>query len=584
MVQKFFAIALLFLTCKYSFSQNLNTDILDRYFESLERRNEAMGSITISKDGLILYSKAIGFRNKKSEVKINADTATNYRIWSITKLYTATMIMQLVEEEKLTLDTKLIHFFPEIPNAGSITIKNMLNHKSGIHDFTQNDSTEDWDTHINEAPTRKFMVKNIAQYPPDFQPNQDFRYSNSNYLLLGYIIEQLDGHLYETSLANRISSKLGLKSTYFGVGALDSVENKAFSYKFDKQWTTVDEGEFSGLIPAGAGGIVSTTNDMVLFIEGLFSGKLVTKESLNSIIPKNEFYGLGMMKTSFQGTSKGYGHTGGYIASESSLFYYPEDNVSIAYATNGIVIRKEEILENVLKIYNDHPFNISMNRNIQALLIVGLGLIFFLLLKLKFRHYVATKNLLYLGYIIVLLYWIGVFISGYLNGNHNFIKDGITSLDAFYSSSGTFMAGIQTAIAFILLPFIYSIYQSCVQLKVNILPLIPLCFIPISLLGSSLFPFPNQFYQIFTNAILLITLGPLLAILIWRKSELSKLRRHSFVCFAIMLLSILLVIIRPSIPEFVHNYWGLVQGALYVGWTLWLYFLSTYFLKSARMI
>ena len=111
MTKNIVSATLLLLISYHSFSQNLNTDTLDDYFDTLERRNEAMGSLTIAKDGLILYSKAIGHRFQKSEGKIGADTQTNYRIWSITKLYTATMIMQLIEEGKLALDTKLFQFY-----------------------------------------------------------------------------------------------------------------------------------------------------------------------------------------------------------------------------------------------------------------------------------------------------------------------------------------------------------------------------------------------------------------------------------------------------------------------------------------
>ncbi|MEO0340374.1 MAG: serine hydrolase [Bacteroidota bacterium] len=583
MISRTLFLLVLTLFTKPLFSQNLDTAKLNKFFDQLEERQEAMGSITISKNKQVIYSKSIGFRYADRGEKIEADTETNYRIWSITKLYTATMIMQLVEEGRLSLNTKLMDFYPQISNAASITIKDMLNHRSGIHDFIQNDGPEDWDANIREPLTENFMVNHIAQYPPDFQPNEGFRYSNSNYLLLGYIIEKLDGNPYETSLYNRISAKLGMTSTYFGIGALDTIENKAHSYRYlNKEWVAVDEGPFSGLIPAAAGGIVSTSSDMNLFIEGLFSGKLVSQKSLNIMLPKNEFYGLGVMQTTFSDSKIGYGHTGGFTASESSLFYYPQDSVSIAYATNGIVIRKEKILENVLKVYHKQPFDVSMDRKLQVLFIFGLGAIIFLLLKVGFPGFVAPQHLLYLGYIIPIVFWIGAFIAGHLHGNHSFIKDDITNLDAFYSSSGTFMAGIQITISFLLIPYIYSLFKYCSRLKIHLSPLIPLCILPISFLGVALFPFPDVRYQFFINAILIVILGPLLATFLWRKGALAKLRWQSFFCLLIMLIAMLLVIGRPAIPEFVHSYWGLIQRALYLGWTLWLFFLSRYLLKSTR--
>ncbi|NKI30445.1 serine hydrolase domain-containing protein [Croceivirga thetidis] len=579
MTQKIFATVLFFLAYTALFSQNLNTQKLDDYFDSLEQRNLIMGSISIAQNGIPIYSRAIGFRSISGETKIKADTVTNYRIWSITKLYTATMITQLIEEGKLSLDTKLSRFYPQIPNAERITIKSMLNHKSGIHDFTQNDTEEDWDATIAEPMTPKFMVAQIAKYPSDFEPNSRFNYSNSNYLLLGYIIEKLDGSPYGTSLGNRIISKLGLQSTYFGVGALDSIDNKANTYAYKKTWFAVDEGEFSGLIPAGAGGIVSTSNDMGLFIQGLFAGKLVSKESLATMIPKNESYGLGIMKTSFQELATGYGHTGGYLASESSLFHYPKQGLSIAFATNGLVIPKEEILDNVLKIYYDKPFGISMNRKLQALLIFCIGLLLFLVVKLKLLASINQSSLLYLGYATALLFWIGSLVASRIHGNHSFIKDGVTKLDEFYSNSGTFMAGIQFIMVFLLLLFFLSAIQKLKLLKLSILPIAPILVLPITLFGSTIFPFPNGLYQIFTNSILLIILGPILVTIFWRKKEVIKFRWQSAACLGLMLGSIFLIFNRPSFPEFIHNHWGIIQRLFYLGWTLWLCFLSYQLLK-----
>ena len=314
----------------------------------------------------------------------------------------------------------------------------MLNHKSGIHDFTQN-VPDAPPTLEGQAP--EIMVKNIGRFKSDFRPDSKFEYSNSNYLLLGYIIETLDNNLYEISLANRISSKIGLTSTYFGVNALDNINNKAYTYQLDAKWTAVDEGEFSGLIPAGAGGIVATTTDMAKFIEALFAGQLISKSSLNKMMTTDGFYGLGLMKTQFK-NKEGFGHTGGWI-SESSLFYYPKDSLTIAYTTNGVVIRKEDILDSVLKIYHNKPFAVSMNRKLQAFLIFGIGLLLFLTIKSNFKAYLKIENLLYLGFIITILFWFGLFISGLLHNNYSHLRDNIKILDSFYSSSGTFMSSVQ---------------------------------------------------------------------------------------------------------------------------------------------
>ncbi|MEO0873575.1 MAG: serine hydrolase domain-containing protein, partial [Bacteroidota bacterium] len=455
---------------------SIDTTKLDQLFAALEQRNEAMGSIVVSQNGRVVYSRAIGFRLINDETSIPADVATNYRIWSITKMYTAVMIMQLVEEGRLSLQTTLDQFYPTIPNAEIISIQQMLEHSSGIHDFTQNVSSEDWDAEINEPMTSAFMLDHIAEHPSDFLPGTSFNYSNSNYLLLGYIIEQLDGNNYGLSLSNRIATKLGLTSTYFGVGALDSVANKAYSYRYDKQWQLVDEGEFSGLIPAGAGGIVGTVQDMVRFIEALFGGQLISENSLQQMLPTGDaFYGLGIMQFSSQ-EGVGYGHTGGYKASESSLVYYPADSLTIAYATNGIVLRKEDILRHVHDICKGKPFAVSMNRCWQAALVFGFGLVVLLLGRRSFMQY-ASAYLRFAGLAITVVFWLGQFLAGRMHAKYDPIRDALTTLDSFYSASGTFMAGIQFSIALLMLPFAWQLYRYCRGVQVSVVPVLSIFFI-----------------------------------------------------------------------------------------------------------
>ncbi|WP_298895729.1 serine hydrolase [uncultured Psychroserpens sp.] len=572
--------ATLVLISSLSFSQNLEKSKLDEFFNSLEKRNEAMGSISISKNGKLIYSKAIGYKTIEGKNRINANTDTHYRIWSITKTYTAVMIFQLIEEGRLSLETTLDTFYPLLPNAESITIEHMLSHKSGLFDYV-NDTDEEISLHgISSKDT---VAAIIAKLKPNFKPGEQFSYSNTNYLFLGYIIELLDKSTYEIALSKRISAKANLNNTYFGTQTISKINNVAETYQYDNDWKTVsEEANYTNHLATADGGIVSTIEDMTLFIDALFDGRLVSKKSLNKMLEGEGFYRLGLMKTQFE-SSEGFGHTGGWI-SESSLFHYPKDNLSIAYATNGIVLRKEDILNDVLKIIHGKPFTISMNRNLQALLIFGIGLLFFLLGKLKFNDYVNTKYSLYVGYLIAVLFWLGTMFSGFLYGNdYSHIRDGIPLLDSFYSGSGTFNAGIQFTIAMLFIPFIYSIYKICKQQSINILPLIPLVFIPINMIGSSLFPFPNQLFPIFANSIILSFLGPLLAIIFWRAKRLSKIRIQAVISFFLMMVSIGFMISRSSIPEFVHMYWGIIQRLLFLGWTSWIVFMSIHFTKVVKL-
>jgi len=569
-----FSLSLIFFSFT-AFSQDIDTQKLDKLFNALENRNEAMGSIAISKNGQLLYTKAIGYQYISGDTLIPANSATHYRIWSITKTYTTTLIFQLIEEGSLSLTTTLDTFFPNIPNAHNITIEQMLSHKSGIHDFIQNNTSEDWDTHIKEPITPDLMVNLIASYPADFEPSSQFQYSNSNYLLLGYLIEKLDNQLLERSFANRIFNKIGLKHTYYKNQGINQLENKAYTYRRGNQWKIVDEGTFSGPIPAAAGGIIASPTDMTKFIAALFSGQLISKKSLEKMLEMEGGYKLGIMETYFK-DKIGFGHTGG-STSESSLFYYPADSLAIAYCTNGIVLRKEEILNNVLKIYHRRPFDVSMDRKLLSLTIISIFLILAGLASIKFKHLFTDNNLLNLGIIIFGIFWIGALISGWLNEDYDFKKEGITELGAFYSTTGDLMSSTQIIVSILSLLFSFALYQSSRKKQLSILPTLPILFFPISMLGAALFPFPSTYYSLFSNLIIFTFLGPFLALLLWRVQELKLLKLVSFICLILIIIGLGLMLSRPSNPEFVHNYFGLLQRVFFAGLTLWLLAISILF-------
>jgi CubicO group peptidase (beta-lactamase class C family) len=117
------------------FAQMPDKAKLDQFFDRLNEKNKAMGSLTIAKDGNVLYTRSIGYSNINGTEKKPLTAASRYRIASITKMFTAVMLLQLVEEGKLKLTDTLDKFFPQIPNARKITIAQILAHRSGIHDI-----------------------------------------------------------------------------------------------------------------------------------------------------------------------------------------------------------------------------------------------------------------------------------------------------------------------------------------------------------------------------------------------------------------------------------------------------------------
>jgi CubicO group peptidase (beta-lactamase class C family) len=299
----------------------------------------------------VVYAKAIGDRLITADKKIDATPDTRSRIGSISKMFTGVMIFQLIEEKKLTLDTKLARYFPSVPNAGKITIAQMLGHRSGIHNFTDDDNYLQWNT---QSKTEKQMLEIVSGHPSEFEPGSKAEYSNSNYLLLGYIIEKITGQSYAANLGKRIVSKLGLKNTAVG-GKTKPEKNESFSYQFAGNWEQESETDMS--VPGGAGSLVSTASDLTRFAQALFSKKLISAASLSQMKDIKDGYGMAMFRFPFYEKS-GYGHTGGIDGFSSILCYFPADSVGVAYISNGGTYPINDILIGVLSIYYKKPYTI----------------------------------------------------------------------------------------------------------------------------------------------------------------------------------------------------------------------------------
>jgi D-alanyl-D-alanine carboxypeptidase len=332
-------------------SQVLNSHKLDSLFNILAEKNKAMGSVAISKEGKLIYSKAIGYSFVSDKEKKPSTILTRYRIGSISKMFTATMIFQLMEEGKITLNSTLNTWYPQIPNAEKITIGQMLNHHSGIHSFTDDPEYMTW---MTSPKTEKELVEIICAKKAEFQPGEKGAYSNSNFYLLSCIIEKITGKSYPENLKNRITSKIGLKNTYYG-GKTNLAGNECYSYEFDQTWKQQPETDMS--IPSGAGALVSTPSDLVRFIEALFSLKLVSEKSLAQMKTLTDGIGMGMFQFPFN-EKKAFGHNGGIDGFVSNLAYFPEDKVAVSYCSNGMVYPMNDILIGILSIYFNRDYKL----------------------------------------------------------------------------------------------------------------------------------------------------------------------------------------------------------------------------------
>ncbi|MHC8949878.1 serine hydrolase domain-containing protein [Sphingobacterium hungaricum] len=285
-----------------------------------------MGNVALTKDGNLIYERSVGFSDAENNVLANQNT--KYRVGSISKTFTSVLIMQAVEDGKLKLDALLSNYFPTVINADKINIRNMLNHSSGIASFTNSRDYTTWNT---QPKSEQELLNIIVERGSKFEPNSKSEYSNSNYVLLTFILEKVYGKPYAKLIEEKIAKPLNLSNTYVG-GKIDVSKNEAKSYSHSGKWIAFSETDMS--IPLGAGAIVSTATDLTTFANALFSEKLVNAESFNQMTTFLNGFGLGLFQYPF-GQRIGFGHGGGIDAFSSSLVYYDDGNISYALTSNG---------------------------------------------------------------------------------------------------------------------------------------------------------------------------------------------------------------------------------------------------------
>ncbi len=331
------------------FTQTFDKTKLDNYFDALEKNNRFMGSVAVSKDGTIIYSKSIGFSDIENKSKANKNS--KYRIGSISKTFTTVLVLKAIEENKLDLNQTIDNYFPTIPNAAKINIKHLLGHRSGIHNFTNDKDYLTWNTNTK---TEKEMVEIITKAGSDFEPDSKAEYSNSNFVLLTYVLEKVLGKPYSKLLEEYITEPLGLKSTHLGQ-KIEPHQNECKSYSFRGNWKLQPETDMS--IPLGAGGVTSTPIDLITFSDALFNGKVLKPKSLELMKTIKDNYGIGLFQIPFY-DNVSYGHNGGIDGFSSTFSHFDNGNISYALTSNGSRYNNNNISIAVLSAIFNKPYDI----------------------------------------------------------------------------------------------------------------------------------------------------------------------------------------------------------------------------------
>lgn len=330
-------------------AQDVQTRKLDALFDKVVALDKAMGSVSVFKNGTEIYQRSFGYAD--IENKILATEKTKYKIGSISKMYTATLILKLVEDEQLKLNTKLNKFFPEIPNAHQITIKNLLNHSSGLFNYTENKDFYEW---AIVEHTKEDIIQKIIENGIIFQPNSTHKYSNTNFVLLAFIVEKLHNKPFKQVLKTEVLEPLNLKDTQIG-GKIKISNNESYSYEKNNKWEVYPTWFMDNAI--GAGSLIATPTDVNRFTNALYTHKLLKKKFVDKMLKLTKYYGLGVFSYRFFSKTF-FGHGGSLEKFRSITAYSFVDDFSITVSLNGPVIEVQDIVKAVLAVYQNKTYGL----------------------------------------------------------------------------------------------------------------------------------------------------------------------------------------------------------------------------------
>lgn len=338
-------------------SRSFDREKLDRFLTMLADNDLAMLSVEINEKGKSTYGFQTGYsqlseRWFSSDEKIAATAKTRYKIASISKSFTAVLVFQLIEQGKLSLSTPLSQFYPEVANAESITIEQLLSHWSGIFNYTD---VSNLNEKCQQSYTPSEVVEEIASHRPSLDPGIYREYSSSNYVLLAGIIEQVTGKTFDAVLESNVIQKAKLTQTSF-CGTVPCKDYSDSYYLVNGEWSK--SLDCSHIYVRGSGSMISTPKDLTLFANALFNGDLVSDDSLIAMKGISNQHGKGLSQIPFHYRTM-YGHMGAIDGFRSVYGYFEDDDVSIALILNGSATNHHNVLVGILDIYYDRAFDID---------------------------------------------------------------------------------------------------------------------------------------------------------------------------------------------------------------------------------
>ncbi len=293
-------------------------------------------AVLVIDDGKVVFRQGFGVADIKTGKPVTPQT--NFRIASVSKQFTATAVMLLVDRQRVSLEDTLDRCFPGFPAYGKkITVRHLLNHTSGLPDY-EDLVPEGTTLQLHDRDVLKLMLDTKA---PLSEPGTKYKYSNTGYALLALIVEQASGQPYQDFVRDRIFKPCGMKRSVVYVRGLNEVPDRAFGHmnRF-AQWVRSDQSVTSAVL--GDGGIYSSIDDLARWVRALHAEKLLKRSSYDmmydppEIDGKSTGYGFGWRVQTYQGETR-YHHTGTTRGFSLCLQRYPERNAAVIVMINNSI-------------------------------------------------------------------------------------------------------------------------------------------------------------------------------------------------------------------------------------------------------
>jgi CubicO group peptidase (beta-lactamase class C family) len=329
----------------------------DELLTAYHKQGKFTGTVLIAKEGKIVFEKGYGFADLNSQLP-NTPT-TEFRIGSLSKPFTATLILQLQEKGKLNIKDPVRKYIPDYPKGDSITIENLLNHTSGIKSISS--MKEYYEKWMTQPSTLDNTISYFKNEPLNFTPGSRFEYSNSNYILLSRIAEKASGLSFSKLLEKSIVQKLKMKQSGLDQNNRTS-KNKAIGYDISPtdSFAVARYTEMSVL--SGAGAIYSSARDLYIWDRAWYGNQLLSDASKKLMLtPVKKNYGLGWEIDQIKGRTL-ISHSGSIDGYLSNYMRFPDQDVCIIFLANYFQSKGQQICKDLTAIVFNEPYQVPKEK------------------------------------------------------------------------------------------------------------------------------------------------------------------------------------------------------------------------------